>query len=122
MEALLNFSPAVVVALKRGAGSLSLLSPSLCAKAGPGKIVRASEATRKKNSSGISSERNRAVGTRGVRIMRRNVILQQTFGNSDANVRLSPLSKFCTSIADFGGVAFLLGRLSEEQFLAMHTP
>src|SRR3954466_1172364 len=114
MEALLNFSPAVVVALRRGAGSLSLLSPESCAKAEP--------ASRRAISSGISSERNRAVGTRGVRIMRRNVILQQTFGNSDANVRLSPLSKFCTSIADFGGVAFLLGRLSEEQFLAMHTP
>src|SRR6266850_2462047 len=33
MEPLLNFSPAVVVALKRGANSLALLSPGPCAKA-----------------------------------------------------------------------------------------
>jgi hypothetical protein len=35
---------------------------------------------------------------------------------------LAGLSEFCTSISDFEGVAFLPGRLSEEQLLATHTP
>src|SRR4051812_26468585 len=78
MEPLLNFSPAVVVALKRGAGSLALLAAVSCAKTQPAKI-----ALTKKISRRAGSERNRAASTRGVRIMRKNVILQHAFWQMD---------------------------------------
>src|SRR5258706_10492237 len=76
MELLLNFSPAVVVALNRGAGSLALRSSALFAKTQTAKMALAATISRR-----LSSERNRADRTGNVPIMRENLIPQQTFGN-----------------------------------------
>src|SRR3954466_9737705 len=63
MDWLLNFSPLVVVALKRGAGSLALLSAELCAKTQPAKIAIL------KISREVSPGRYRVGSIRGVPIM-----------------------------------------------------
>src|SRR3954463_11923470 len=61
--------------MKGGAGSLALLSPELCAKRQHEKMAMIKDIVRR-----AGSERNRAASTRGVRIMRENLLQQQAFG------------------------------------------